>query len=178
MTIRDVQNDFGFVPATLSTPAIPSVSIVGTAATYLAPNSIDSGPYGTALTELTANDTILSVGGMNYFVEAGIGRDMRLVVDWIQAPVGSGSIDVQLITSASSSLSSPVVMLDFTSLPLSAFFAGYRQITTLPRSSYWLRYLGLQVITTGPMTAGAYVAWLGLDVDSEVMGYVEGFTIK
>jgi hypothetical protein len=69
-------------------------------------------------------------------------------------------------------------MIDFGALPVLTFVAGYRQIMMLPRSSVWQRYLTLQVITTGTMTAGAYVAWLGLDVDSAVPGYAEGFSIK
>jgi len=178
VTLRDVAVDFGYQPPTSSTVEVISSSIVGPASTYIAGNSLDSGPYGAALTELTALDTILSVGGMNYFVEAGIGQGLKLVVDWVTAPVGSGSLDVQLITSASATLSAPTVMIEFGALPVSQFYAGYRQIATLPRSGNWLRFLGLQVTTTGTMTAGGYVAWCGLDVDSEVLGYVEGYSIK
>jgi hypothetical protein len=176
--MRDVCADFGYQPPTSSTGEVVSSSIVGTAGTYLAPNSFDSGPYGAALTELTALDTILTVGGQNFFVEQGAGQGMKLCVDWISAPAGSGTIQTQLITSASSSLSSTVIMIDFGAMPLSTFFQGYRQIMALPRSSAWQRFLSLQVITTATMSAGSYCAWLGLDVDSEVLGYVEGFSIK
>ena len=178
MTIRDVAADFGYKPPTSSSLEVITSSIVGAAQTYVAPNSFDSGPYGAALTELTALDTILSVGGTNYFVEQGAGQGMKLCVDWVSAPVGSGTIQTQLITSASSSLLSPMVMIDFGALPLSIFFQGYRQIMALPRSNAWQRFLSLQVITTATMSAGSYVAWLGLDLDSEVLGYVEGFSIK
>lgn len=178
MTIRDVAADFGYKPPTASTGEIVSSSIVGIAGTYIAPNSFDSGPYGATLTELTALDTILTVGGQNFFVEQGAGQGMKLCVDWVSAPVGSGTIQTQLITSASSSLSTTVTMIDFGALPLATFFHGYRQIMTLPRSNAWLRFLTLQVITTGAMSAGSYVAWLGLDVDSAVEGYASGFPIK
>jgi hypothetical protein len=179
VTIRDVAADFGYKPPTSTSVEVCSASIVGPAGTYIAPNSYDATSGGGAyLTELTALDQILSVGGINYFVEHGAGFGMRLVVDWISAPVGSGTIHTQLLTSASSSLSTTAVMMDFTALPLSTFFAGYRQMMILPRSSAWQRYLTLQVITTATMTAGSYVAWLGLDVDSEVLGYAEGYSIK
>jgi hypothetical protein len=179
MTVRDVAADFGYQPPTSSSVEICSASIVGPAGTYVAPNSYDATSGGGAyLTELTVNDTILSVGGINYFVEGGAGFGMRLVVDWITAPAGSGTIRTQLITSASSSLSSTTVMIDFGALPVLTFVAGYRQIMMLPRSPAWQRYLSLQILTTGTMTAGAYVAWLGLDIDSAVPGYAEGFSIK
>jgi hypothetical protein len=179
VTVRDVAADFAYQPPTSSSKEICTGSIVGPAGTYIAPNSYDATSGGGAfLTELTAMDTILSVGGLNYFNENGAGFGMRLVVDWVTAPVGSGTIQTQLLTSALSSLSTTVVMMDFTALPLSMFSAGYRQMNMLPRSSTWQRYLTLQIITTGMMSAGAYVAWLGLDVDSEVLGYAEGYSIK
>jgi hypothetical protein len=180
VTIRDVANDFGYQAPTASTKEVISSSIVGTAGTYLAPNSFDSGPYGAALTELTALDTILSVGGTNYFVEQGAGQGMKLCVDWATAPIGGTSLQAQLITCAYSNMTTvtPTTMIDFGALPISMFFQGYRQIMTLPRSNAWQRFLTMRVVTTGAMSAGSYVAWLGLDIDSEVLGYAEGFSIK
>jgi hypothetical protein len=196
MTIRDVGGlDFAYQPPTSSSKEVIAGSIAGLGQTFIAPNSIDTGPYGSFLTELAANDTQLAgrgehyqafaggsfiqVGQTFYFTESGVGNEMKLVVDWVSAVVGiGGTIQIQLITSASPTMSNPVVMIDFGALPLSAFLAGYRQITPLPRSSNWGRYLGLRVITTGFLSSGSYVAWIGLDVDSEVPGYVEGFQIK
>ncbi len=178
MTVRDVCADFGYQPPTSSAVEIASASIVGAAGTYLAPNSFDSGPYGAALTELTALDTILSVGGMNYFVEQGAGQGMRLCVDWIVAPAGSGNIQTQLITCATSNLSPPLVMIDFGARPVAMFFRGYRQIMPLPRSSSWQRFIGLQIVTSGTLTQGSYVSWLAMDLDSAISGYASGFPIK
>jgi hypothetical protein len=181
MTIRDVAADFAYKPPTGSTGEVVSSSIVGNPGPYLAPNSFDSGPYGAALTEFTALDTILSVGGMNYFVEQGAGQGMQLVVDWVAAPVGGGTIQTQLLTSASASnasVSSALVMVDFGALPVATFFQGYRQIMPLPRSSSWQRFLSLRITTTAALTQGAYVSWLGLDVDSAVLGYADGVAIK
>jgi hypothetical protein len=181
LTIRDVIADFGYQPPNSSTGEVVSASIVGSAETFVAPNSFDSGPYGAALTELTALDTILTVGGQNFFVEQGAGQGMKLCVDWITAPVGSGTIQTQLVTSASASnasISSATVMIDFGALPVAAFVAGYRQIMALPRSAAWQRYLTLRVITTGAMSAGAYVAFIAMDLESTVLGYAEGYSIK
>ena len=75
------------------------------------------------------------------------------------------------------SISSALVMIDFGVQSVAMFFSGYRQIM-LPRSSSWRRFLSLRIITTGTMTQGAYVAWLGLDVDSAVLGYANGIPIK
>ena len=178
MTIRDVSADFGFVPQTASSAQVVTTSIVGVAGTYLGVNSFDSGPYGAYLTEFSPMDTILSVGGQNFFVEAGAGGNMKLVVDWVTAPLGGTSVRTQLITCPTSNMSTPVTMIDFGVIPITSIPVGTRQIMTLPRSNAWARFLGVQIITAGTMSAGAFVSWLGLDVDSEVLGYADGFQIK
>jgi hypothetical protein len=177
MTIRDVQFDFGY------TTASPSVSIVGAAGTYLAPNSLDTAPLGAYLTELNANDTQLSAN-VNTFRDLGGGERLWLVIDWVTAPTGGTSADVQLITSASSSLSSPTIMYDFGVVTIANLtgptqYGKYvRQIAALPRSVAWLEYLGVQAVTVGTMTAGAFIAWIGKDVDADVLGYASGYGIK
>ena len=179
MTLRDVCADFGYQPPTSSTAEVITYSIVGGPQTYLAPNVYDATSGGGAyLTELTVNDTILSVGGLNFFMENGTGQGMRVCIDWTTAPQGPGTIDTQLITCASPSMSSPTVMIEFGALPVSQFYAGLRQLAMLPRSSNWQRYIGVRVTTTGAMSAGAFVSWIGLDFDSEVQGYAEGYSIK
>jgi hypothetical protein len=177
VTIRDVAADFGYQPPSPSAVEIVSASIVGAAGTYLAPNSFDTGPFGAALTELRALDTILTVGGVNYFVEQGAGQNMKLCIDWVTAPAGSGTIHTQLITCATSNMSTPTVMVDFGVLPIAMFFQGYRQIQPLPRSASWQRFLGLQITTSAMITQGQFVSWLGLDIDSAVEGYASGFPI-
>jgi hypothetical protein len=178
VTIRDVAADFGYQPPTSSAVELATASIVGPAGVYIAPNSYDAGNGGAFLTELTALDQILSVAGQNFFVEAGTGQGMKLCVDWVTALVGSGTIHTELITSASSTMSTPTVMVDFGLLPIAMFFQGYRQIQPLPRSSSWQRFLGLQIITSATMSQGRFVSWLGLDIDSVVEGYASGFPIK
>lgn len=172
MSIRDLQADFS------NTSASASTSIVGAAGTYIAANSYDTSPLGSYLTEVTAADTQLSAN-VNTYRELGGGVPMWLVIDWVTAPNNLTSVDVQLITSASSSLSSPVVMLDFTAIAIATLVKGYRQIAKLPRSTAWLQWLGVQAVTVGTTsTTGAFIAWLGLDIDSVDLGAASGFSIK
>lgn len=171
MTIRDVQASFTDSSASAST------SIVGVAGTYIAPNSYDTSPLAAFLTELSANDTQLSAN-VNTFRDLGGGDPMWLVIDWITAPTGGTSVDMQLITSASSSLSSPATMYDFGVVAIANLPKGTRQLVKLPRSASWLQWIGLQAVTVGTMATGAYVAWLGKDVDAVVQGYASGFSIK
>lgn len=177
MSIRDFQASF------TDTASGNSLNITGAAGTYVAPNSLDTSPLGTYLTELTANDTQLSAN-VNAGRDMGGGEPLWLVVDWVTAPTGGTSADVQLITSASSSLSSPVVMLDLQAATIASLTGPtqygkfVRQVAKLPRSAAWLQWIGLQVVTVGTMTAGACIAWLARDVDSVVLGYASGFSVK
>src|SRR5208282_4825899 len=172
MTVRDVQADFSYTTASSSFP------IFGAAGTYIFPNTYDTSPLAGYLTELTAGDTLLS-GATNTFRDMGGGERVWLVVDWIQAVNTLTSVRTELITSASSTLSAPVTMIDFGVVAVASFVAGYRQIMALPRSNAWLQYLGVQCITAGSTgTTGAAVAWLAKDIDSVVQGYATGFSIK
>lgn len=171
MTIRDFQADFS------NTAGSASTSIIGAAGTYLAANSYDTGPLGASLTELTAGDTVLSVNS-NAFRDLGGGEPLKLVVDWVIAPLGGTSADVQLITSATAALGTPTIIVDFGVQVIATLVKGYRQIITLPRTASYLQYLGVQAVTVGTMTAGAFIAFLTHDVDSVVQGYASGFSIK
>jgi hypothetical protein len=172
MSIRDVQADFSYTATSSSFP------IFGAAGTYLLPNTYDTSPLGAYLTELSANDTLLSAN-TNAFRDLGGGERIWLVVDWVVAPNTLTSCQTELITSASSSLSAPVVMINFGAVVIASLTAGTRQIMALPRSNQWLQYLGVQIITVGSTgTTGAVVAWLAKDIDSVVQGYASGFSIK
>ena len=172
MTIRDVQCDFSYTSSSSSFP------IFGAAGTYIFPNTYDTSPLAAYLTAFSSNDTQLS-GNVNTFRDMGGGDPLWLVVDWTQAVNTLTSVRTELITSAASSLSAPVVMIDFGVVAVASFVAGFRQIMRLPRSAAWLQYIGVQCITAGSTgTTGAAVAWLGNDVDAIVQGYASGFSIK
>lgn len=171
MTVRDFQASF------TDTATQAYVDITGVAGTYLAPNSYDTSPLAGFLTELTAADTQLS-GNVNTYRDFGGGDPLWLVVDWIVAPLGGTSVDMQLITSAASSLSSPVIMLDFQVVVIASLPKGTRQALRLPRSTAWLQWLGLQAVTVGTMTAGRFIGFLTKDLDAFDLGGASGFSIK
>lgn len=172
MSIRDYQWSF------TDTSSGSTFSVVGAAGTYICPNTLDTSPLGSYLTELTAADTQLS-GNVNTYRDLGGGDPMWLVVDWTTAPNNLTSVDIQLITSAASGLGSPVVMLDLTAVVIATLVKGYRQIAKVPRSTAWLQYVGLQAVTVGTTsTNGAFIAWLAKDIDAVDFGAASGFSIK
>ena len=172
MSIRDVQASF------TDTTNGATASIVGAAGTYLAPNTIDTGPLGAYLTEMTTNDTQLSAN-INTGRDLGGGEPMWCVIDWITAPAGGTSVDMQVITSSTVDLAtSPVVVLDFGVQVIATLVKGYRQLLKLPRLATYKQFIGLQAITVGTATAGAYCAWLAKDIDAVVLGYASGFSVK
>lgn len=171
MTIRDFQASF------TDTSTAAYVDITGAAATFVAPNSIDLSPLGGYLTEQAQADTQLSAN-VNTGRDLGASQHQWLLVDWIVAPAGGTSTQVQLITSASASLSSPTTLYDSGAIAIANTPKGFRFKVRLPDSASYLQWLGLQVITLGTMTAGRYMAWLGMDAESNVSGYASGFSVK
>jgi hypothetical protein len=170
MTIRDIQASF-------TDAAVPYVDITGAAGTYLAPNSIDTSPLGGFFTEQTASDTQLSAN-INTGRDLGASEHLWLMVDMIVAPTGGTSVDFQLITSASASMSSPNVLYDSTAIVIATLVKGFRIKIDLPDSASYLQWLGLQAITVGTMTAGRFMAWIGSDAETLVSGYASGFSVK
>lgn len=172
MSVLDIQANFS------ATSSSPSTSVVGAAGTYLAANSYDTSPLAAYLTELTAADTQLSAN-VNTMRDLGGGRPIYWVVDWVTAPNNLTTVDMQLITSASSGLGSDTVIADFTAIAIATLVKGYRQIMILPRSASYLQWLGVQAVTAGTTsTTGAFISWLALDIDSVVQGYASGYSIK
>lgn len=180
MTMRDIQMDFSTtISGSVYTSTTSLINNSGSA--YLFPNSIDTSPFGAYLTELSAADTALSLN-VNTYRDLGGGRVLYLVVDittTVLASGGAATVDFALITSASSGLGTATTMLDFGAVAKGTLVAGYRLISPLPRSASWLQYLGLQyTIASNNITAGAAVAWIGLDVDAVQLGGASGFSIK
>jgi hypothetical protein len=171
MSIRDFQASF------TDTSTINYLDITGAAGTYIAANSYDTSPLGASLTELTAADTTLSAN-TNTYRELGGGERIWLVVDWITAATSGTNADVQLVTSSTSALGSPVVIYDFGAVVTASLVKGFRQIAALPRTTLWKQWLGLQVVTTGTYATGQLVAWLAKDIDAVNLGAASGFSIK
>lgn len=170
MTIRDFQASF-------TDAAVPYLDFTGAAGTYIAANSIDTSPLGGYFTEQSASDTQLSAN-VNAGRDIGSSEHQWLMIDVITAPTGGTSCDFQLITSASSSLSSPTILYDSQAIVIATLVKGYRIKVDLPDSASYLQWLGLQVVTVGTMTAGRIMAWIGADAETLVSGYASGFSIK
>ena len=138
MTVRDLQNDFvapSDAAARLGAPF--SMSIIGSAGTFLLPNTWDTGALSAYLTELNPNDTLLTVGNQTLFVDEGAAPTLKAVFNWTQAPVSaSGSYRVQLITASNAQLATPTVMLDTGAIAAPASPGlSFRQVYGLPRAA-------------------------------------------
>jgi hypothetical protein len=154
-------------------------------ATTALTNVIDSGPLG-------GQNTIAPVA--NAGRDWGMGIPMWLYVLITTAPTsgGSATIDLQLVSSAAASLTTPTVMLDLTGGAVAynaagRFTAGTAIRVMLPRAGAyvptinpngWLRYIGINVIiATAVLTGGAIVAFLTRDIQDNVL-YQAGFTLS
>ena len=152
----------------------------------LAPNSIDMGPFGSMLTELSPNDQVLMERYPELLVRE-LGQSIALVIQWLQAPVASigttATVRMQLVTGTDkdqfNNVPETAVIVDLGAIPTTAFSNGTRQVQRLPGSNAYRQYLAVQALVTGgPLTAGRFMAWLGLDVDSEISGYANGVLVK
>lgn len=181
----DNENCFTTGASSVITPGfVPSQLIPTAIATTALTNVIDSGPLG-------GPNTVAPV--VNQGRDWGMGIPMWLYVLITTAPTsgGAATIDLQLVSSAANTLTSPNVMLDLTSGAAAfnggKFAAGSAFRYMLPRSgpyvptinpNGWLRYIGINVIVaTAVLTGGAIVAFLTRDIQDNVL-YQAGFTLS
>ena len=91
-------------------------------------------------------------------------RELQVLVVVTTAFAGGTSLNVQLVESASSDLSSPTVLAESGVIAEANLTVGARLLATaLPRTSK--RYLGLQFVTVGTHTAGTVFGGLVRDID-------------
>jgi hypothetical protein len=134
-------------------------------------NVYDTSPLGSAYSTLAANT------GRNM----GAGEPIFLVVLVTVAftAAGAATMDIQFVSSASSTLSSPNVHIDTGVIAKATLVAGYIPIfQALPRNGpAYLQYLGLiYTIATGPMTAGKVTAFITKDAQ-DLNTYVKAFLV-
>lgn len=163
---------------------MPSQLLPTAVATTALTNVIDSGPLGGQNTQATVANA-----GRDF----GMGYPMILYVVFPVAPTsgGSATIDLQIVSSAAASLTSPNVMYDITGGAL-AYNGGKFSTTSffkvfLPRSGPynatsntggWLRYIGINVIIgTAVLTGGSIIAALVRDAQDNTL-YQAGFTLS
>ena len=139
-------------------------------------NVIDSGPLGGQNTPNT-----------NVGRDFGMGYPSWLDIQILAVPVGAGAtIDVQLVSSASPTLTAPNVMLDLTggaiAITSPKWATGQRYAVMLPRAGIggttgWLRYIGINfIVATAALTGGTINAFLTRDLQDNVF-YAAGFLV-
>lgn len=118
--------------------------------------------------------------------DLGPGTQLTAVfsVDTTATAAGAATVTFQLISSANANLSSPNVLAATDAIPIANLTAGRKPImlglnpqvlNSLPIGQ---RYLGVQyTIGTGPLTAGAFTAYLTLGEATVGANYPSGFTV-
>lgn len=138
-----------------------------------------------ALLQLSAAQAVTTSAVSTNTIDLSINRDIAtgssLVavfnVDQTVTAAGAATVNFQIVSSASSNLSSPTVLAQSGAIPKTDLIAGRAPFTVgmaiNPNVSAPLgqRYLGVQyTVSTGPLTAGAFSCWLALD-DSMLKAY-------
>lgn len=181
----DNENCFTTGASGITTPGfVPSQSDPTAIATTALNNVIDSGPLGGQNTQAPVANA-----GRDF----GMGYPTWLYLLIVTAPTsgGAATIDIQLVSSASASLTSPNVMLDLTGGAQSynggKFAAGTAYRYAMPRfgpyvasinTSGWLRYIGINwIVATAVLTGGTVCAFLSRDIQDNVL-YQAGFTLS
>lgn len=165
-----------------STQGTAGQSIAFSTGTNPLTNVIDSGPLG-------GQNTANTNAGRDF----GMGYPTWIYLLFIAAPTsgGSATIDVQLVSSASASLTSPNVMLDLTGGALLYSNAKFAANTALrfpmPRAGAynattnttgWLRYIGVNfIVATAATTGGTVNCFLTRDIQDNQL-YAAGFTVS
>jgi hypothetical protein len=118
--------------------------------------------------------------------DIGPGEELFFVttIDTTFTAAGAATLQIQVVTSAAGSLSSPTVLIETPALALAQLSAGRFPITIrvpqalLTTAPTGQRYIGLQyTVATGPMTAGALTTNLVSGTQDVGKFYAAGTTI-
>ena len=139
-----------------------------------------------AVTSTAISENVIdlnSVGGPNATQNIGVGEDLYLVVETAVTATDSGSdatLTVSLESDSTADLATSATVHDSTAAIAFADFAtaGTRLMAVkLPEAVSYERYLGVRfTVASGPLTAGAFSAYLVKDVQN-VQDYASGFTV-
>lgn len=142
--------------------------------------------------QLSAAQAVTASAVSTNTIDLGTSRDIGtgtklfavVGVDTTATAAGAATVRFQVITSANANLSSANVISQTDDIPIANLTAGRKPIVialspaVLNSLPVGQRYLGLQyTIGTGPLTAGAFTAYLtnsGVDVGKN---YASGFTV-
>jgi hypothetical protein len=129
-----------------------------------------------------SNSGILSDYSVDLGIAArniGVGEDLYVVAQVVTLMAGQGdTCEVRLVTAAYAALNSPTMIASLGTFPANSV-AGTRLIAKLPPSNSYLRYIGIEYITSGSgeLSAGAFSAFLVKDIDA-FTAYADNITIS
>lgn len=118
--------------------------------------------------------------------DLGPGENLHAVigVDATATAAGAATVTFQIISSASAALTSPTVLAQTDAIPIANLTAGRKPIVidlspaVLLAQPIGQRYLGIQyTVATGPLTAGAFTAYLSNSEVTVGANYPSGFTV-
>ncbi|AZR94974.1 hypothetical protein BBB39_15305 [Bordetella trematum] len=131
-------------------------------------------------TAVSTNVIDLNPSNKNPIQDIGAGEPVWLVVqaDETAAAAGAATVTITLESSAAPSMTSPTVHFSSGALALSALTAGATLVRTRLASGDYKRYLGVRFsVSTGPLTAGAFSAFIVKDVQAN-RDYASGYTVE
>lgn len=107
----------------------------------------------------------LGVGAIGGQRDIGNGEDVVWYASVDVAGAGGTSMQLQLVSSAASDLSSPNIHAQSAVVPLASLTAGKMlvQITVPLEDPTYLRYLGIRAVTVGTFSGGSFSSGLKLD---------------
>ncbi|MDD4913291.1 MAG: hypothetical protein PHP57_13440 [Sideroxydans sp.] len=116
----------------------------------------------------------------NRDIGEGEGLFVNFTVDTAATAAGAATVEFQIIASAAAALTTPTVIGSSGAIPKASLVAGALfPVRINPQvASLGLRYLGANyVVTTGPLTAGAFTATVSKDLQDGRKNYPSGFSV-
>lgn len=142
-------------------------------------NEFSDGQAVTA-TAISTNVIDISPTGENPIRDIGTGEDVYLVVqvDQTATAAGAATVTISLESADNAGLTSSTVHTTTGAVALGSMTAGAELAKfKLPAGDY-KRYLGVRyTVGTGPLTAGAFSAFLVKDVQASRRTYKSGYTV-
>jgi hypothetical protein len=145
-----------------------------------------------ALLTLSAAQAVTATAVSTNTIDLGTARDMgqgedlyvAFGVDVAATAAGAATVTFQIISSASSALTSPTVLSSTDAIAKTDLTLGRKPIVLCLNSAVLLaqpigqRYLGVQyTVATGPLTAGSFTAYVVLEDVGVGKNYASGFTV-
>lgn len=115
--------------------------------------------------------------------DIGEGEDLyvQFIVDTAVTAAGAATVRFEIITSAAADLSSPTVIAASGDIGKASLTLGARVELGIPPNHLvplGQRYLGVRyTVSTGPLTAGTFTAFINLGGQSSQKSYPSGFTV-